>query len=221
MSAHSYTVRRGDSLSRIAGIVYRDSSRWPFLAHANHLGKPWSLYVGQSLILPELPPKQANGKPATNAVRSGTSLSEQRLAELAPALASRGNELVSRCHDEGILIRISQSLRTWSEQDALYAQGRTAPGRVVTFARGGESFHNFGLAFDIVLLDSSGRPTWDARHPGWSTAGQVGVALGLSWGGHWKRSKDLPHFELRTQLTLEECRRLHPLGLAEIWKRVS
>lgn len=221
MSAHTYTVKRGDSLSRIASLFYRDSTRWRLLAQANHLREPWLVYVGQSLILPDPPVKPDDAKPAPNGARRDTTISEQRLAELAPPLASRGSQLVSRCHDEGVLIRISQSLRTWAQQDVLYAQGRTAAGRVVTYARGGESFHNFGLAFDIELLDSSGRPTWDARHPGWSTVGQIGVALGLSWGGHWKRYQDLPHFELRTPLTLEACRRLHPLGLDEIWKRLS
>ena len=118
-------------------------------------------------------------------------------------------------------IRIGEGFRSWSRQDELYAQGRTAPGRIVTYARGGESFHNFGLAFDILLLDRSGRPTWDAADPGWSIAGRLGVALGLRWGGHWKRIKDLPHFELRNQLSLAECCRLYPLGLPEIWKRLS
>jgi peptidoglycan LD-endopeptidase CwlK len=217
--AHTYTVKRGDSLSRIANLLYRDSSRWRLLAQANHLRNPWLVYVGQSLIVPEPPTNPVDAGPAPKPVSS--TMSEQRLAELAPPLGRRGSQLVTRCRDEGVAIRISRSLRTWPQQDALYAQGRTAPGLVVTYARGGESFHNFGLAFDIELLDSTGRPTWDARLPGWSIAGELGVGLGLRWGGHWKRSRDLPHFELRTQLTLEECRGLYPLGLSEIWKRVS
>lgn len=220
MPLQTYIVKRGDSLSRIATSVYQDSSRWRLLAEANHLTRPWYVYVGQSLILPDVPEQPARLGPTTP-VPGPLSPSEQRLANLAPPLARLGKQLMRDCQAEGVSIRINEGFRSWSVQDETYAKGRTAPGRIVTYARGGESFHNFGLAFDIVLLDASGRPTWDARDPGWAAAGRLGVALGLCWGGHWKRIKDLPHFELRTQLSLAECRRLHPLGLAEIWNRLS
>jgi peptidoglycan LD-endopeptidase CwlK len=220
VSLQTYTVKRGDSLSRIASRLYRDASRWRLLARANHIGKPWVVYVGQDLILPDVVSKGAVPPPQSAAV-SPISLSDQRLATLAPALAERGKQLIRDCHAEDVVIRIGDGLRSWSRQNALYAKGRTAAGAVVTYARGGESFHNFGLAFDIELLDSDGRPTWDARDPGWSAAGRLGVARGLRWGGHWKRSKDLPHFELGTHLTLEDCRRLQPMGLEEIWKRLN
>jgi D-alanyl-D-alanine carboxypeptidase/LysM domain len=217
----TYIVKRGDSLSRIATSIYHDSSRWRLLAEVNDLKRPWYIYVGQSLTLPDVPEPPAPPRPEAVPVPPPLSPSDRLLAKLAPPLALLGTQLMRDCHAEGVSIRIQEGFRSWSVQDETYAKGRTAPGHIVTYARGGESFHNFGLAFDIVLLDASGRPTWDARNPGWATAGRLGVALGLRWGGHWKRLKDLPHFELRVPLSLEECRRLYPLGLDKIWNRLS
>jgi peptidoglycan L-alanyl-D-glutamate endopeptidase CwlK len=68
------------------------------------------------------------------------------------------------------------------------------------------------MAFDIVLLQS-GRVTWDTRHRGWRVAGEIGTGLGLLWGGNWKSLKDLPHFEMRGQLTLRDCRSHYAAGL--------
>jgi len=52
----------------------------------------------------------------------------------------------------GVRLRFAQTLRTFEEQDELYAQGRTKAGPIVTNAKGGQSYHNYGLAFDIVLM---------------------------------------------------------------------
>ena len=76
-------------------------------------------------------------------------------------------------------------------QDALYAQGRTKPGAVVTWTR--KSRHIGGRAIDLTLF-SGKNPVWESKH--YETAGKVGKELGLVWGGDWKRTKDLPHFEL-------------------------
>ncbi len=82
--------------------------------------------------------------------------------------------MIDLASHEGLGLLVTQGLRTWAEQDALYAKGRTIPpiGKlfVVTKARGGQSWHNFGLAFDIVVLDALGKNDWDISHPGWATA---------------------------------------------------
>ncbi|TLY41369.1 MAG: M15 family metallopeptidase [Nitrospirae bacterium] len=92
---------------------------------------------------------------------------------------------------------------------------------IVTKAKGGQSYHNFGLAFDIVVLDSLGKADWDTNHPGWKKAGDLGKSVGLEWGGDWKSFKDLPHFQYTGGLTLEECRELFPSGLEAIWAKVA
>lgn len=105
-------------------------------------------------------------------------------------------------------IRIVQGLRTIDEQNALYAQGRTKPGKIVTNAKGGSSFHNYGVAIDFAIMydkDNDGiyeELSWDTNidldkngQTEWKTVVDNFVALGWSWGGAWRTFKDLPHLE--------------------------
>ena len=89
---------------------------------------------------------------------------------------------------QGVQVRITQSLRTFAEQDKLYAQGRSAPGQKVTNARAGESLHNFGLAFDFVLL-VNGQVSWTVDE-NWKKVAAAFKEQGFSWGGEWKSIKD-------------------------------
>jgi len=116
--------------------------------------------------------------------------------------------LESKAFPKTVKIRIVQGLRTIDEQNALYAQGRTAPGLVVTHAKGGSSFHNYGLAFDFALMydkDNNGTfeaLSWDINYDfdkdgkkDWQEVVQTFKALGYSWGGDWKSLQDNPHIE--------------------------
>lgn len=221
----SYTVRRGDTLGRIARRFYGDAGRYPLIVAANRIPDPDRLAVGRRLVIPDL--AVADGVAAVAAPPPRlpqTGLSIQRLDRLHPAVRARGTALLELCAQSGLSVLVSQGLRTWEEQDALYARGRTAPplGRtqVVTMAKGGRSYHNFGLAFDIVVLDAVNKAGWDSDHPGWRTAGALGKSVGLDWGGDWARFKDLPHFQYTGGLSLPQCRQLYPSGLDELWRRV-
>jgi hypothetical protein len=84
-----------------------------------------------------------------------------RLAELHPAFAARVGKLLAYMESQGYPLLITQGLRSWQAQDALYAQGRTAPGKIVTKAKGGSSHHNFGLGVDLcpaVVAPASPKP---------------------------------------------------------------
>lgn len=102
--------------------------------------------------------------------------------------------------------------RTWAQQDALYAQGRSAPGPIVTRAQGGFSNHNFGIAADFgVFRDKS---YLDECNPILANRIHEAVAiharkLGFEWGGDWKSLSDCPHFELSTGLTLAQKRSIY------------
>ncbi len=120
--------------------------------------------------------------------------SEKVIATLLPEVQPLARNLIENAAAAGITIEIISGLRTYAEQDALFAQGRTKPGKIVTKAPGGHSNHNFGVAFDIGVFEN-GRYIEESRK--YAGVGAIGKALGLSWGGDWKSIQDEPHFELR------------------------
>jgi peptidoglycan L-alanyl-D-glutamate endopeptidase CwlK len=142
------------------------------------------------------------------------SKSSARLIGLHPVILSAATVLIERCYSRGIPILITQGLRTIAEQDALYAQGRTKPGNIVTNAKGGYSYHNFGLAIDFALLLPDGKQvSWDLKRDGdgdkvadWTEVVQEAKALGFEWGGDFVSIKDAPHFQMAFGLTTSQLR---------------
>lgn len=147
------------------------------------------------------------------------SASEKRLAKVHPVLAERVTELARSLASKGVTIECVQGLRTFAEQDALYAQGRTKPGQRVTNARGGASNHNYGLAVDVCPF-KDGKPDWND----WAGFGAIGTEarkLGLEWGGDWKKLVDKPHVQLPSA-AVKTLRKLYDKGgLPEVWKSVQ
>lgn len=107
-----------------------------------------------------------------------------------------------------VAVRIVQGLRTIQEQNILYAKGRTADGKIVTNAKGGSSYHNYGLAIDFaILIDKDGNGTydelsWDIKKDNdkdgvadWLEVVKVFEAAGWEWGGRWSSIKDYPHVQ--------------------------
>lgn len=138
--------------------------------------------------------KKIDGQPPAQAIDPVDARSEKTIATLLPQVQPMARALVQKAAASGITIRIISGLRTYAEQDALYAQGRTAPGKVVTNARGGYSNHNFGIAFDIGVFEGN---RYLADSPKYKAVGVLGVDLGLEWGGNWKTIVDQPHYQLR------------------------
>ncbi len=102
--------------------------------------------------------------------------------------------------------RILSGTRTYAEQNALYAQGHDGrPGKVVTKARGGESNHNFGIAWDIGLFDNA---KYLDDSPLYAKAGPIVLAAtsGVEWGGNWTTIIDQPHYQLITNLGIADVR---------------
>lgn len=132
---------------------------------------------------------------------------EANIATLIPAAQKLARlfmvQATLRMLEYDIEPRIISGTRTYAEQNALYAQGRTKPGKVVTNAKGGYSNHNFGIAFDIGLFRDG---KYLAESPHYKTIGPVGESVGLSWGGRWTKFADTPHYELKTGMTLAEMR---------------
>ena len=126
----------------------------------------------------------------------------RKLEDLHPLVVERALELVRVAQAEGIEILVTSTLRTFEEQADLFAIGRTKPGKIVTNAQAGNSWHNFGLAFDVVPL-VNGKAIFDS--PFWNRIGELGKQVGLFWGGDFKSFKDKPHFEFHPNLTLADA----------------
>ena len=138
-------------------------------------------------------------------------ISLARIETLHPKLRAEMRtifEEIARALTGKAICRLSYTLRTFAEQDALYAQGRNGKkGPVVTNARGGQSYHNYGLAVDIVLLkDKDGNGTFESASwetnvdfdgdgkADWREIVAIFKRYGWEWGGDWKFT-DMPHFQ--------------------------
>lgn len=167
-------------------------------------------------------------------------ISETRLALVVPALADKVRLMSVMLADE-FTFRITMGLRSWNEQAALYAQGRETLLQVnalrlnvhwapltdfenmkVTNAPPGYSWHNFGMAVDVVPdnLDIPGfQPDWNESHPSWARLIVVGRSVGLVNGISWK---DEPHFQLTGRFPVtpdDEVRQLYRDGGCQvIWQ---
>lgn len=134
----------------------------------------------------------------------------QRITKLHPKLRREVTQIyteITKALSGSAICRFAYTLRTNQEQDALYAQGRTKPGKIVTNAKGGQSYHNYGLALDIVLLkDTDGNGTFDKASwetnvdfdgdgvADWIEVVKIFKLYGWEWGGDW-RFQDKPHFQ--------------------------
>lgn len=146
--------------------------------------------------------------------------SEARLAKVHPVLATKVRELITALGDTGLTVEVVQGLRTYEEQDMLFAQGRTRKGPKVTNAKGGQSNHNFGLAVDLCPF-VNGQPAWELESA-FDRIGAEAARLGLEWGGNWPKFPDRPHVQLANAPSLMICRKIYESGgLARLWERVS
>jgi peptidoglycan L-alanyl-D-glutamate endopeptidase CwlK len=126
--------------------------------------------------------------------------SEANIATLLTQVQPYARALVVKAAAAGITIKVISGTRTYEEQNALYAKGRSTPpiGRkyIVTNAPAGYSNHNFGIAFDIGVFEGA---EYIPESPKYKAVGAIGMDLGLDWGGNWKSIQDEPHFELRPE----------------------
>ncbi len=120
--------------------------------------------------------------------------SERNIATLKSEVQPLARQLIKRAVAQGINAKVISGSRTYAEQNELYAQGRTKPGQIVTKARGGHSWHNFGLAFDIGIFSSDSK-IYYGDSASYAMCGQIGKELGLQWGGDWQDFQDEPHFQ--------------------------
>lgn len=113
---------------------------------------------------------------------------ERRIVQsLHPELRSTAKKFLNTLQQNNIGYEVISGFRTFPEQAELYKQGRSIPGNIVTRAKAGESYHNYGLAIDVIPED------WNNVH----RIANIAESFGFEWGGDWDDFKDYPHFQKR------------------------
>ncbi len=145
----------------------------------------------------------------------------ESLACLNKKARAKLEPFIIEAHDKvkgaGITIEVISGLRSWAAQAALYAQGRTKPGRKggfgpdnwVTKARPGSSWHNYGLAIDLGLFKNG--VYLDEKKPAeadkiYAEIGKLAASHGIEWAGNWKTFQETPHFQVTFGLNLTAAR---------------
>lgn len=128
------------------------------------------------------------------------------IKDLHPKVQAMANKFLDACKKAGIDVLITSTYRDNESQNELYAQGRTKPGRIVTNAKAGQSWHNYRLAFDVVPI-KNGKAVWGTTGDDlklWQKLGAIGKSIGLEWAGDWVKFKEFPHFQYTGGLTLKD-----------------
>lgn len=129
-------------------------------------------------------------------------INSRKLEDLHPHVAKLCQAFIDACAAEGIDVLITSTYRDDESQNALYAQGRTAPGAKVTNAKAGQSWHNWRCAFDFVPV-VNGKAQWNDVAT-FTRCGEIAEGVGLEWAGRWKSFKELAHCQFTSGLTLAD-----------------
>ena len=134
-------------------------------------------------------------------------INSRSISELHPACKIRAEKLIELAKQNGIDLLVTSTYRDLESQAALFAQGRTKPGKIVTNARPGQSWHNWRCAFDVVPI-RNGKPVWGTTGPDgdlWRKIGELGESVGLEWAGRWTgKLREFAHFQYTGGLTLAD-----------------
>lgn len=129
-------------------------------------------------------------------------INSRNIDDLHPHVAKLCRDFIAACAEAGIDVIPTSTYRDRESQNALYAEGRTAPGSKKTNARGGQSFHNYRLAFDWVPI-AGGKARYDDAVT-IKRCGVIAESVGLEWAGRWTSFKELVHCQFTGGLTLAD-----------------
>jgi len=161
------------------------------------------------------PEKQESKKAGENNVKNNNQEIEKvwdkntqnKIKSLDPKIQLKTAQFINQIEEKlGIKLRITHGYRSIEEQNKLYEQGRTKTGDKVTNAKGGSSYHNYGLAFDVVEI-KDGKAIWD--NPKWDEIAKIGKELGFEWGGDFKSIVDKPHFQMTDGKSIKDLKKEH------------
>lgn len=118
------------------------------------------------------------------------------LEDLRPVVRDAAKRALDKVKALGIDVLVTSTLRTAAEQAELYAQGRTKPGKRVTNARPGQSFHNYGVALDLYPVVNGKIDFAGAHTEKWRQIAECFKSEGFEWAYEWKTFKEMPHFQM-------------------------
>lgn len=127
-------------------------------------------------------------------------INSRNINDLNPKVKVLCEKFISECKKQNIDVLITSTYRDAASQNALYAQGRTTPGKIVTNAKAGQSFHNWRVAFDFVPI-VNGKAQWNDLET-FNKCGAIAESVGLEWAGRWKKFKELAHCQYTGGLRL-------------------
>lgn len=132
-------------------------------------------------------------------------INSRNLSDLHPVCKEKAEKFLKLAKDAGIDLLVTSTYRDNESQAALFSQGRTKPGLIVTNARPGQSWHNWRCAFDVVPI-RNGKPVWNTTGPDgdlWRKVGELGESVGLEWAGRWTgKLREFAHFQYTGGFTL-------------------
>lgn len=118
-------------------------------------------------------------------------INSRKIEDLIPKVQTMCKEFIAKCDEAGIDVIITSTYRDYESQNALYEQGRSTIGKIVTKAKAGQSYHNHRCAFDFVPV-INGKAQW-ANTALFLKCGAIAKSIGLEWAGDWKTFKEYPH----------------------------
>ena len=131
-------------------------------------------------------------------------INSRKIEDLNPKVAAMCKEFIAKCDAAGIDVLITSTYRDAASQTAIYNQGRTTPGRKVTNAKAGFSWHNYKCAFDFCPI-KNGKAMWNDTAT-FVKCGEIAESCGLEWAGKWKSFKELAHCQYTGGLTMAQLR---------------
>ena len=216
----SYTARGGETLADVARTFGLPVSA--LIAANPELSRPYLILQGQLLTIPN-PARERRFRRRPRQLHPADPDGYLASANMNPDFVALVNGMIEQLRGEGHDVRVIAGFRSFAEQQQRFEQGRRAPGSVVTDAEGGNSWHNYGLAVDIVLNDEEGRPVWPEDSDFfWQRLGDAALAHGAVWGGLFGYPA---HVEYHPQFERDEAGRLvedfESHGLEAVWERIA
>jgi len=212
MGADEHTLREGLNLFCQTGLhedshfIARNSINVPFdLTHPWHAANPNIVGLFSTYDIKDFQPKRSNLKEQVSLLHRAIALYAQMneptyIKRLQPLVNRRAKLVLDTMELMGHEMRIVEGYRTNETQNRYYEQGRSTPGDIITNAKAGESFHNYGVAVDCVFR----RDGYDASDKQWKLFGDVAKLFGFEHGMDWKNFVDKPHLQMTLGYSLDD-----------------